>query len=163
PEPRHPRARPLMTSDDDSSAIDLGGARTPRKPDALPGSSPTLRPGADISCSVTSKQNIGSALLADLLHSCLIHPVDWKDLPRSTQEELSGMASPAELLARLVALRLLTAYQAEQIGAGAAASLLLGNYRVLDRLGAGGAGVVLKGQHLRLRRPVAIKVIPESA
>jgi response regulator RpfG family c-di-GMP phosphodiesterase len=66
------------------------------------------------------------------------------------------------LLERLVTLQLLTKYQADQITAGVGADLILGNYRVLDRLGAGGGGVVLKGQHLRFRRPVAIKVLTET-
>src|SRR5205085_1327089 len=38
--------------------------------------------------------------------------------------------------------------------------LVLGNYRVLDRIGSGGMGVVFKGEHLRMRRLVAIKVLP---
>ena len=35
---------------------------------------------------------------------------------------------------------------------------MLGNYRVLDRLGAGGMGVVYRAEHVLLRRPAAIKV-----
>ena len=57
---------------------------------------------------------------------------------------------------------LLTEYQAARIDAGKTLGLILGNYRVLDRLGAGGMGVVFKAEHLRLRRQVAIKVLAMS-
>src|SRR5207247_5220008 len=38
--------------------------------------------------------------------------------------------------------------------------LILGNYRVLDRLGAGGMGVVFRAEHIQMRKQVAIKVLP---
>ena len=40
--------------------------------------------------------------------------------------------------------------------------LILGNYRVLDRVGAGAMGVVFKTEHLLMRRLAAIKVLPVS-
>jgi serine/threonine protein kinase len=41
--------------------------------------------------------------------------------------------------------------------------LILGNFRILDRIGAGGMGIVFKAEHLDMRRHVAIKVLPESS
>src|SRR5207253_6206304 len=64
------------------------------------------------------------------------------------------------LLARLIELGLLNEYQAARVGAGKSFGLVLGNYRVLGRLGAGGMGVVFKAEHVRMRRQVAIKVLP---
>src|SRR5262249_40571343 len=37
--------------------------------------------------------------------------------------------------------------------------LTLGNYRVLDWLGAGGMGVVYKAEHIHMKQPVALKVL----
>ena len=77
------------------------------------------------------------------------------------QEEVSAFISAfpedkrpksAEELAReLVRQKRLTKYQAEQIYAGKGKMLVLGNYVVLDKLGQGGMGVVLKAEHKRLK------------
>ncbi len=69
-----------------------------------------------------------------------------------------------ELLAReLVKQKRLTKFQAEQIYAGKEKSLTLGNYVILDKLGQGGMGVVLKAQHKRMARVVALKVMSPTA
>jgi serine/threonine protein kinase len=59
----------------------------------------------------------------------------------------------------LVRQKKLTKYQAEQIYSGKGKTLILGNYVVLDKLGQGGMGVVLKAEHKRLKRLVALKVM----
>jgi hypothetical protein len=56
----------------------------------------------------------------------------------------------------------LTKYQATQIYQGKHKTLVFGEYVVLDKLGAGGMGVVLKAQHRRMKRLVAIKVLPAA-
>ena len=55
---------------------------------------------------------------------------------------------------------LLTNYQIERVLAGTTHGLVLGNYRVLDRLGAGAMGVVFLGEHVLMKRQVAIKAMP---
>ena len=65
-----------------------------------------------------------------------------------------------EQLAReLVKQKRLTKFQAEQLYAGKGSSLVLGNYVILDKLGQGGMGMVLKAEHQRMERIVAIKVL----
>ncbi|MCA9052536.1 MAG: DUF1080 domain-containing protein [Planctomycetaceae bacterium] len=66
----------------------------------------------------------------------------------------------AEQLARLLVHRKrLTAFQAQQCFSGKGKSLVLGNYVLLDKLGQGGMGMVLKAQHKRMKRIVALKVL----
>lgn len=74
--------------------------------------------------------------------------------------------SPADveqLASELVRQQKLTSYQVEQIRAGQGQSLVLGNYVVLDKLGQGGMGMVLKARHRRMDRIVAIKVMSTAA
>ncbi len=68
-------------------------------------------------------------------------------------------ADAEQLARRLVKHKLLTAYQAQQAFAGKAKALALGNYLVLDKLGQGGMGMVLKARHRRMNRIVALKVL----
>jgi serine/threonine protein kinase len=68
-----------------------------------------------------------------------------------------------ELAKALVRDGRLTKYQASIIYQGKQGSLVFGEYIVLDRIGVGGMGVVLKAQHRRMKRIVAIKVLPTAA
>jgi serine/threonine protein kinase len=62
----------------------------------------------------------------------------------------------------LVAAGRLTGYQAGAICQGKAKGLVIGRYIVLDKLGAGGMGMVFKAQHRRLKQVVALKILPPS-
>ncbi|MGE0759614.1 MAG: serine/threonine protein kinase, partial [Pirellulaceae bacterium] len=69
----------------------------------------------------------------------------------------------ADQVAReMVRQKKLTAYQAQEIYRGNGRSLVLGNYVVLDKLGQGGMGMVLKAEHRRMKRMVALKIISRS-
>jgi response regulator RpfG family c-di-GMP phosphodiesterase/serine/threonine protein kinase len=98
-------------------------------------------------------------LLDGLFADHLILREDWSQLPPATQEKLARCNDLPTLLDWLEANRLLTAYQAERIKAGRTHGLVLGHYRVLSRLGAGGMGVVFKAEHVLLRRLAAVKVL----
>ncbi len=71
-------------------------------------------------------------------------------------------ASAEELVAQLVKENHLTKFQAAQVAAGKAKSLILGEYTLLDKIGAGGMGQVFKALHRRMERTVAIKVLPPT-
>ena len=81
-------------------------------------------------------------------------------------ERLPPEERPAdgEALAKLLVRQgKLTKYQASAIYQGKHQNLVFGEYVILDKLGAGGMGVVLKAQHRRMKRIVAIKVLPAAA
>ncbi len=66
----------------------------------------------------------------------------------------------APLLAEaLVAHGLINEYQSRRVLAGQTFGLVLGNYRILDRIGSGGMGVVYKAEHIHMKRTVALKVL----
>lgn len=67
----------------------------------------------------------------------------------------------AEDLGReLVDKRLLTEYQVQALTTDGATPLIVGDYVVYEQIGAGGMGVVFKAQHRRMKRDVALKMLP---
>jgi serine/threonine protein kinase len=54
---------------------------------------------------------------------------------------------------------LLTTFQLTALSEGHPGTLKIGNYDILDRLGAGGMGAVFKARHRRMKRIVALKVL----
>jgi serine/threonine protein kinase len=76
----------------------------------------------------------------------------------------TGVWSDGVGLAReLVAAGQLTDYQAAALLDGRLTDLRIGNYEVLDKLGAGAMGTVYKARHRRMKRIVAIKTLNRSA
>jgi len=67
---------------------------------------------------------------------------------------------PAELPAALVAADLLTEWQIEQLRKGKHKGFMLGKYKLLRLLGAGGMSSVYLAENPTLRQRVAIKVLP---
>jgi response regulator RpfG family c-di-GMP phosphodiesterase/serine/threonine protein kinase len=99
-------------------------------------------------------------MLDELLESNLVLEEDWQGLEVDARREVLTSPDRQAFLDALVGQGLLNHYQATRIDAGSTFGMILGNYRVLDRIGAGGMGVVFRAEHIRLRRQVAIKVLP---
>lgn len=103
-------------------------------------------------------QNVAQSLM----QAGIIHAEEWNALPAETLPILGAAPSLDTLLHQLQELNLLNAYQADRVRSGNLRGLVLGNYRVLDRIGAGGLGVVFQAEHMLMRRRVAIKVLSVS-
>ncbi len=85
--------------------------------------------------------------------------------PGKLEDFIPPKASPKdaqELARQLVQSKQLTDYQVQEIYKGRAKSLILGNYTILDKIGAGGMGQVFKAEHRRMDRIVAIKMLPAA-
>src|SRR6476620_522351 len=91
--------------------------------------------------------------LASLAESGLVDPADA--LPATVPLTANG----AEIAWVLVASGKLSRYQADAVLARRFGDLRVGNYDVLDRLGAGGMGTVFKARHRRMKRVVALKTL----
>ncbi len=73
--------------------------------------------------------------------------------PRFLENDTAG------LMEALIRQGLLTEYQGNRLLAGQTFGLVLGNYRIVEPIGAGGMGVVYKAEHVHMKRAVAIKVL----
>lgn len=78
-------------------------------------------------------------------------------------QQRSAAKDAQELARLLIREKKLTTYQATQICEGNTKGMVLGNYVILGKIGAGGMGQVFKARHRRMKRVVALKVLPEHA
>src|SRR5713226_6377560 len=83
-----------------------------------------------------------------LLQKSILLAEDWQALDPHVRDKIQTSEGEDEFLGLLVKHNLLTPYQAARLSAGTTFGLLLGSYRVLDRLGAGGMAVVFKAEHI---------------
>jgi WD40 repeat protein/serine/threonine protein kinase len=95
-------------------------------------------------------------LLERLREADLLEPAQLAELASLPE---SRDPDPRALGRVLVRRRLLSLFQVNQVAAGKAKELRLGNFLLLDRLGEGGMGQVFKARHLRMGRIVALKLM----
>jgi response regulator RpfG family c-di-GMP phosphodiesterase len=99
-------------------------------------------------------------LLEQLLAANIVLQEDWQELDPLARKAIRQARGDDDLLGLLILHKLLTPYQAARVSAGTTFGLVLGSYRILDRIGAGGMAVVFKAEHLDMRHSVAVKVLP---
>jgi putative two-component system response regulator len=100
------------------------------------------------------------AFLDWLVRLQLLEPSGLRPFLSQRGERLDEFPTDERLGQALVQERLLTEYQLQRVLAGTTHGLVLGNYRVRERLGAGGMGIVFLAEHRLMHRPVAVKVLP---
>ena len=102
---------------------------------------------------------LSQAFLDKLLRIRLLKTDAVRMFLEKHSDHVPGYAGADDIGSALIADGLLTQYQFDRVLAGTTHGLVLGNHRVLDRLGAGGMGVVFRAEHLFMKRQVAIKVL----
>ncbi|MFO0927541.1 MAG: protein kinase [Gemmataceae bacterium] len=90
----------------------------------------------------------------------LIDPADTTHFLVDRADSLRACTTEERLGNALVQAGLLTPYQLQRARTGATHGLVLGNYRIRDRIGRGGMGTVYQAEHRLMKRQVAIKVLP---
>ena len=114
---------------------------------------------AKLDLAATPGPHYAAAILRRLVSSGVVPPDAWDALPGAAHDRLATHAELPALADALLAERLVTVYQAGRVRSGAVHGLILGNYRVLEKIGSGGMGVVFRAEHVTLRTPAAVKAL----
>ena len=102
----------------------------------------------------------GRAFMENLLHLKLLSGSMADRFLETNALHLPQFNSAPALGEFLIQTGFLTRFQFERITAGKTHGLVLGDYRVLEKLGTGGMSIVFLGEHMLMKRKVAIKVLP---
>lgn len=94
-------------------------------------------------------------LVEALRQSRVLEPAQQEEVDRLSPR----FTDPRALARELIQRGWLTPYQVNQLMQGSGSDLVLGTYKILERIGAGGMGQVFKAKHSQLDKIVALKVI----
>ena len=98
-------------------------------------------------------------LLGEAIHVGLLNGSEVKRFLARIGDRIPQLTTRDYTADALVHFGLLTGYQKSRLVSGQTHGLLLGNYRILDRLGGGTVGTVFTAIHPFLDRKVAVKVL----
>ena len=143
--PNFPEPRNRATEPDTQDSTYVGESGNDH---AIPGSEKNVLPPG------------GRAFLDLLLRYQILTPGTVHDFLEQAPSPLHTYSDGEVLGADLVRLNHLTGYQLSRVLSGKTHGLVLGNHRILDRLGSGSMGEVYMAEHLFMKRKVAIKVLP---
>ncbi len=99
----------------------------------------------------------GKAIIASGLMSAVDLKAIWGALPAESRPK-----SDQAFAKLLVDQGKINPFQAKEVLSGSGIPFVLGDYVMLDKIGAGGMGQVFKAQHRRMKRIVALKVLPAA-
>src|SRR5262245_43466284 len=102
-----------------------------------------------MSSDIRQPKRLFESLAESVVSSGLVPDEQW------ILAQAAAKGDPQELGRYLTANGLLTPFQFAALNEGSESSLRVGNYDILDRLGAGGMGTVFKARHRRMKRIVA--------
>ena len=100
-----------------------------------------------------------SAVLRRVVGTGIVPQDAWDAQTPADRDRLAACRDLPTLAEALLAARLVSVYQAARVRSGAVNGLILGNYRVLEKIGCGGMGVVFRAEHVTLRTPAAVKAL----
>ncbi|MBA4020063.1 MAG: hypothetical protein C0483_23090 [Pirellula sp.] len=104
----------------------------------------------------TTLEEFGRSVLASgLLAGSELKSI-WAEIPSDSRPHTSD-----EFAEHLVAAGKLNRYQANELLRGRKSPLVLGDYTIVERIGAGGMGQVFKAHHRRLDKIVALKILAD--
>lgn len=104
----------------------------------------------------------GHAFLQKLARLRLLRPDEVSRFVSEHRPQVQNFVNAEEVGNALIKAELLTNYQLDRVLAGTTHGLVLGNYKIVGRLGAGAMGIVFQGQHLFFNRVAAVKVVPTN-
>src|SRR5436190_14667930 len=108
-------------------------------------------------CVALSVQQFGQALVASGLMTAEELRALWAEIPTAERPKDSGSFSSL-----LIERQRLTDFQSSELLSGSSTPLVLGDYVLLAKIGAGGMGQVFKAHHRRMDRLAAIKLLPAA-
>ena len=98
-------------------------------------------------------------LLGEALHAGLMTSAEVAVFVSRVGDRIGQLTTREFAANALVHFEFLTPYQKLRLASGQTHGMILGNYRVLDRLGGGTVGTVFTAVHPFLKRKVAVKVL----
>ncbi|MCM3906028.1 MAG: protein kinase [Pyrinomonadaceae bacterium] len=106
------------------------------------------------------KEDLSVQDLLDSLEESKLLSAD--ELGRAANVASNSTLNATSFAESLVASGVLTSFQMETVRSRKFEVLRIGNYEVLDRLGAAGMGTVFKARHRRMKRIVALKLLSST-